>query len=75
MRNVAVAAGNSGLIELVPEISRLLETEDPMVRRHAAWALQRIGGQGSKRSLQRRIKLEGDPATLRALRSALERLE
>ena len=73
MRNVAVAAGNSGLRELVPEIARLLETEDAMVRRHAAWALKRIGGQLSRRILLRRVEHEQDPATLEVLRSALEK--
>jgi epoxyqueuosine reductase len=71
MRNVAVAVGNSGLRELVPEVSRLLEADDAMVRRHAAWALRRIGGKDSEKSLRRRMALEKDPPTIDVLKSVL----
>lgn len=42
MRNVAVAMGNSGRDEMIPELLLLLRSEDSMVRRHAAWALQEL---------------------------------
>jgi len=42
MRNVAVAMGNSGSPEIIPELRHLLSCEDAMVRRHADWALSRI---------------------------------
>jgi epoxyqueuosine reductase len=42
LRNVAVALGNSGNAEHRPLLLRLAEDADPIVREHAAWALQRL---------------------------------
>jgi epoxyqueuosine reductase len=42
MRNVAVAMGNSGCDEMIPALLVLLQSEDSMIRRHAAWALQEL---------------------------------
>lgn len=43
LRNAAVAAGNSGLPELIQPLKDLLRSDpDPMVREHAAWALGRL---------------------------------
>ncbi|HUV14255.1 MAG TPA: HEAT repeat domain-containing protein [Acidobacteriota bacterium] len=43
LRNVAVAMGNSGDREVVPELRLLLRCGDEMVERHAAWALEQLG--------------------------------
>ena len=43
IRNVAVAMGNSGDPEMVPELEYLLDSEDSMICRHAVWALKKIG--------------------------------
>ncbi len=42
LRNVAVAMGNSGDAAHVPALERLAADEDPLVREHAAWALNRL---------------------------------
>ena len=42
LRNVAVALGNSGAPEAVPALEDALSDEEPLVREHAAWALQTI---------------------------------
>jgi epoxyqueuosine reductase len=42
LRNVAVALGNSGDAAHRPLLQRLAEDADPIVREHAAWALQRL---------------------------------
>ena len=42
LRNVAVALGNSGDRRHVPGLERLAQDEDPLVREHAAWALERL---------------------------------
>ena len=42
LRNVAVALGNSGDAGHRPMLQRLAEDADPIVREHAAWALQRL---------------------------------
>ncbi|MBE9472125.1 MAG: HEAT repeat domain-containing protein [Chloroflexi bacterium] len=45
LRNVAVALGNWGDERAVPALARALTDAEPLVREHAAWALERIGGQ------------------------------
>ena len=42
-RNAAVVLGNVGTIEDVDVLTRALEDGEPLVREHAAWALQRLG--------------------------------
>ncbi len=42
LRNVAVALGNSGDPSRRPILERLAEDPDPIVREHAAWALERL---------------------------------
>jgi epoxyqueuosine reductase len=42
-RNALVAAGNSGDVSLVPEVERWAASDDPMLREHAQWALERLG--------------------------------
>lgn len=71
MRNVAVAMGNSGDPEMIPELVGLLNTADSMVRRHAAWALARIGTAEATEALRQRQGREEDPETLRILENLL----
>jgi len=70
MRNVAVAMGNSMDPKMVPELSNLLDSEEGMVRRHAAWALAQIATSEALESIRRRLDQEEDPST----RESLERL-
>ena len=42
LRNVVVAMGNSGDPEMIPELENLLQHDDPMIRRHAEWALNAL---------------------------------
>jgi epoxyqueuosine reductase len=42
VRNAAIAAGNSGLPDLVPALRRLSGDPDPVVADAAAWALRRL---------------------------------
>jgi len=42
MRNALIAAGNSGLTELLPRIVALLDDPAPVVRGAATWALSRL---------------------------------
>ncbi len=44
LRNVAVAAGNSGLDRLRGPLERLAREADPLIARHARWALERLAG-------------------------------
>ena len=42
MRNVIVAIGNSGDPSLIPELEAFAHGPDPLLRRHARWALKRL---------------------------------
>lgn len=42
IRNCLIAAGNSGRRDLLPDVSRHLESEDEMLREHAQWAVDRL---------------------------------
>ena len=48
LRNVAVAMGNSGVREYIPELERLAQNEDRVVAEHAAWALARLRANSSE---------------------------
>ena len=72
MRNTAVAMGNSRSQEFVPELTRLLNCPDPMVRRHAAWGLKEIGGDTARTALVRRLETETDDSTRQALEKLVE---
>jgi epoxyqueuosine reductase len=43
-RNALVAAGASSAPDVVAAVRRLAESDDPMLREHAEWALERDGG-------------------------------
>ncbi len=63
MRNVAVALGNSRDPDAVPELEALMAADAPVVRRHAAWALGRIGGKRAREALRARLEIENDATT------------
>ena len=71
VRNVAVAMGNSGNPGLAPELTNLLNSEDPMVRRHAGWALKQLGTREALDAVRRRCAREQDPETRATLRELL----
>lgn len=51
LRNAAVAMGNSGDPRFLPCLERLAEHEDPRVREHARWALERYCSTGLRSSV------------------------
>ena len=59
-RNAAVALGNSGSTEAVSILERMLADVSPLVRGHAAWALGKLGGPGSRLALSGRYRMERD---------------
>ena len=44
LRNACVAMGNSGNPDFVPVLKDLLQDEETLIREHAAWALEKLGG-------------------------------
>jgi epoxyqueuosine reductase len=61
LRNIAVALGNLKSKEAIPPLIKALEDEDPLVRRHAAWALGQIDATDSREALSKRLEVESDP--------------
>ena len=75
MRNVAVAMGNAGDPEMILELTHLLNSENAMVRRHAAWALARIGTEAARQSLRQRAQVETDSSTVESLRRSMAEMD
>ena len=48
LRNVAVALGNTGNIDALPVLQNTLKDEEPLVREHAKWAIEKITQQTGK---------------------------
>jgi epoxyqueuosine reductase len=48
MRNVIVAIGNSGDLSLAPELEAFAHGPDPLLRRHARWALKKLREEGKR---------------------------
>jgi epoxyqueuosine reductase len=72
LRNVAVALGNSGHVSAVPPLIKVLETEpEPLIRRHAAWALGQMADENARRALQEAAAQEDDSEVLAEIHTAL----
>jgi len=67
VRNACVAAGNWGSETAVPALVILLSDSEPIIRGHAVWALQQIGGEHARLALANLRKVEGDTAVLQEL--------
>ena len=74
-RNVCVALGNIGDPVAVPALAKALQSEDALVREHAAWALGRIGGDEAMGALAGAIEQEPDITARNELKSSLESIE
>jgi epoxyqueuosine reductase len=42
-RNVAIAMGNSGHKEFIPDLKEIANDPDPVIAGHAVWALNKLG--------------------------------
>lgn len=73
-RNALVVLGNGGDAGHAPLVGRFLSHPSPLLRRHAAWALGRIGGEEAERLLSERLPDEPDPPTREELAEALTAL-
>jgi epoxyqueuosine reductase len=70
LRNVCVALGNRGDAAELPSLRAALEDASPLVRRHAAWAVGRIGGPRAAAILARAAGSERDEAVREEIRAA-----
>jgi epoxyqueuosine reductase len=69
LRNVAVALGNTGSPDAIAPLERLLRSDTPLVRLHAAWALGRLGARDALR-----FHAEVDPDVRAEITEALRTL-
>lgn len=51
-RNVAVAMGNSGISDFIPDLERLAADPDPVVAQHAQWALEKLNAVAASQPTQ-----------------------
>ena len=71
LRNAAIAAGNSRDPALVQHIAELLlESPEPIVRAHAAWALGQIGGAEAEAILRQAQQTEAHEDVLTEIKAA-----
>ncbi|HEX9938243.1 MAG TPA: HEAT repeat domain-containing protein [Longimicrobium sp.] len=63
--------GNWGSREAVPALAVALNDEEPLVRRHAAWALGRIGTDAAMQALAGRAEVEEDEWVREEIAAAL----
>ena len=61
LRNVLIAAGNSGEMAFAPLIENQLAHSSPIVRGAAIWALSRIDAPRAAALAETRLPLESDP--------------
>jgi epoxyqueuosine reductase len=73
-RNVCVALGNIGDRSAVAVLATALTTKEPLVRRHAAWALGRLGGAEAGEALVAARAEESDGEVVGELDAALAEL-
>jgi epoxyqueuosine reductase len=73
-RNAIIAAGHSGLEELVGPLHACLADSDPMIRAHAVWAVARIRGADARPTLEEILIREWEPNVLSEARRALDAL-
>jgi len=74
-RNAAVAMGNLRDPGYVPALAAALGSGSNLVRRHAAWALGRIGGQTAEDILRKFLVIEESTEVRSEIRGALEGAE
>ncbi len=71
-RNAAVALGNQGDPDALRFLTAAMEDPEPLVRQHAAWGAGKIGGPKAKASLEKRLKLEENPAVIEEIEETLK---
>ncbi|WP_426451012.1 tRNA epoxyqueuosine(34) reductase QueG [Paenibacillus sp. S-38] len=75
-RNAILALGNFRDREALPELIRLLRTDErPEIRATAAWAVGRIGGEEARAALAEALERESDEAARREMVKAQVKVE
>ena len=74
IRNVLVAIGNSGSTEYVDLVYGLLKDDDPLIRRHAVWAIWKLKGFECLEELRTMFEKETEEGVLWELKNILEEI-
>ena len=74
-RNVCVALGNIGDPVAVPALAKALQTSEPLVREHAAWALGKIGGEEARTVLSTAQETELDDDARQEIGRGIEEID
>lgn len=73
LRNACVVLGNIGSDDVLPLLYRLLQEEpEPLIRRHAAWALGRVSSSRARDALCSASLSESDSDVLNEIKMALQ---
>ena len=70
-RNVAIALGNRGEEDALPALEKALENPEPLLRKTAAWAIGKIGGNKIGQILRNQLEGETDPGVFRVIKNTL----
>ncbi len=71
-RNVCIALGNIGNPIAVPPLITILNSSEPLLRLHAAWALGKIGGVITRKALLSALSTEQDDSVSEELHLSLK---
>ena len=71
-RNVCVALGNIGDPVAVPALAAALNSDSPLVRSHAAWALGQIGNDEARTALAHALETEEDAEVREEILAAIK---
>jgi len=75
LRNTAVALGNWGDERAIKPLTKALRDADPLVRKHAAWALGQAGGRATHKLLRDVLQKETDASVRQEIEITLETME
>jgi epoxyqueuosine reductase len=73
-RNAAIAMGNRGDARYVEVLGMALRRAQPLVRRHVAWALGKIGGDRATKLLSAALEVETESSVCDEIRLSLSRV-
>jgi len=75
LRNYAIALGNSGSSDEIPDLDFLFTEDDPVIRIYTAWALGRIKSPQIKAILEKKLMQETNLDVLEEINNALSALD
>jgi epoxyqueuosine reductase len=75
LRNICITMGNSGNLSFVPQLLRVLQDDEPLIRGHAVWALGQLYKQRPDSDILQGVKdlsvIERDDDVLKEIQAVL----